>query len=139
MTVFKRLLISAVFIAMALGGIRIAMATEATVLNQKNRAAHTQAIAVFTNGSTLAPSGDYDIGFLAAQHTWMMDFTGSPGTVSIIFQGTIDGVNWFDLDIYTGTTDTMRHVVNKPVRKIRVDIDALDTGDVTVKTIHGSN
>ena len=116
-----------------------AYAVEATVLNGKNRAAHTQSIAVFTNGSTVAPSGAYDIGFLAAQHTWMMDFTGSPGTVSIILQGTIDGANWFNLDTYTGTADTMRHVVNKPVRKIRVDIDALDTGSVTVKTIHGSN
>jgi hypothetical protein len=135
----KRILFTLVFIGMALGAVHPATAIEATLLNPANRPAHTQAIPIFTNESTIAASTVYDIGFLASEHTWMLDFTGSPTSVSIAFQGTIDGANWFALDTYTGTTDTMRHVVNKPVRKIRVDLATLDTGDVTVKTIHGGN
>ncbi|MCK5601816.1 hypothetical protein KAR91_08110 [Candidatus Pacearchaeota archaeon] len=117
-----------------------AMADSAIVNHQNNRAAHTQTIPIFTNQSTTAAAGtEYDLGFLASEHTIMYDFTGSPSSVLVIIQGTIDGTNWFNIREFAGTVDTMEHLVNRPIRKIRGYLTTLDTGNVTVRSIHGGN
>ena len=118
----------------------VAMSDSAVVRNSNNRAAHTAVLPLFTNQSTTGVAGtEYDLGFLASEHTWMVDFTGSPTSVLVILQGTVDGANWFNLREFTGTADAMEHIVNRPIRKIRGYLTTLDAGDVTIRSIHGGN
>jgi hypothetical protein len=130
--------VASVFVTVT--AIAIAFADSAVVHNQNNRPAHTEVLPLFTNQSTTGVAGTvYDLGFLASEHTWMVDFTGSPSSVLVILQGTVDGANWFNLREFTGTADAMEHIVNRPIRKIRGYLTTLDTGSVTIRSIHGGN
>ena len=123
-----------------LAGVTVAMSDSAVVHNSANRPAHTEVLPIFTDYTTTGTAGTvYDLGFLASEHTWMVDFTGSPTSVLLILQGTIDGANWFNLREFTGTADAMEHIVNRPIRKIRGYLTTLDAGSVTVRSIHGGN
>ena len=123
-----------------LGFVGLAYSDSAVVHNSANRPAHTEVLPLFTAYSTTGAAGTvYDLGFLASEHTWMVDFTGSPTSVLLILQGTVDGANWFNLREFTGTADAMEHIVNRPIRKIRAYLTTLDAGSVTVRSIHGGN
>jgi hypothetical protein len=123
---------------MSMAAATVAMSESATVLNPANRPSHTATLPLFTNQSTTGVAGTvYDIGFLAAEHTLAYTFTGSPTSVLVIMQGTIDGTNWFNLREFVGTSNTMEHIVNRPIRKIRGYLTTLDAGSVTVRSIHG--
>ena len=63
------------------------------------------------------------------KYTWQIlsDASGSNATVRL--EGSIDGSNFFTLDEWSGTGNTMRHVVNKPVRCLRFNVTNM--GDAT--------
>ena len=60
-----------------------------------------------------------------SKHTWHILTDASASNITVKLQGSIDNSNWFDLDEYTGTANTMRHVVNKPVRYIRFNCTSM--------------
>lgn len=136
----KLILVLLVISIGAMAAATVAMSDSAVVHNQNNRPAHTAVLPIFTNASSGDGAGTvYDLGFLASEHTWMVDFDGSPTSVLLILQGTVDGTNWFNLREFTGTADAMEHIVNRPIRKIRGYLNTLDVGRVTVRSIHGGN
>lgn len=61
--------------------------------------------------------------------TWMILTDASASAATVDLEGSIDGSNWFALDSWSGTGNTLRHVVNKPVRYIRAVVS--DMGDAT--------
>ena len=66
--------------------------------------------------------------------TWTVVSDASATALTVNLEGSIDGTNWFVLDTYTGTANTMRHVVNKPVRYIRANVTSMgDATSITVK------
>ena len=74
---------------------------------------------------------DTEVGVIAI--TWQQINNASSANPDIRLQGSIDGTNWFDLDISTSIGSEMRHVVNKPVRYYRVNVVSL--GDATQVTV----
>jgi len=69
----------------------------------------------------------------ASKHTWMVLSDASTTAATVNFEGSIDGTNWFVLDTWTGTGNTMRHVVNKPVKYVRANVTSM--GDATSITV----
>jgi len=65
--------------------------------------------------------------------TWVIITDASATSATVRLEGSIDNEYWFALDEWTGTGNTMRHVVNKPVRYIRANV--VDMGDATSITV----
>jgi len=65
--------------------------------------------------------------------TWVVLTDASASAVTVRLEGSIDNSNWFTLDEWSGTGNTTRHVVNKPVRYIRAVV--ADMGDATSITV----
>ena len=61
--------------------------------------------------------------------TWQVNSDSSATPPEVKLQGSLDNVNWFDLDTSSVTGNEMRHVVNKPVRYLRAYV--MDMGDAT--------
>lgn len=74
-----------------------------------------------------------DVAVLNVQqtYTWAVTFaTAAPSAQTTNLEGTIDGSNWFVLDTTTTTAAAgeMRHVVYKPVGRIRCNLAAYTQG-----------
>ena len=67
------------------------------------------------------------------KHTWTVVSNASSSNLTVKLEGSLDNSNWFELDSYSGTANTMRHAVNKPVRYIRFNITSM--GDATSITL----
>jgi len=79
-------------------------------------------------GSTFTFNNGY------TSHSWQVESDASSTAFTVKLQGSIDGSTWFDLDEYTGTNNTLRHVVNKPAKYIRAYVvDMGDASSITVK------
>jgi len=63
--------------------------------------------------------------------TWTTQTTGSPASITINLEGSIDGTNWYQLDQSVATTGEMRTVINKAVRWLRINLTGLASGSVT--------
>jgi hypothetical protein len=74
--------------------------------------------------------------FAYKNHTWNTVITGSPTTVSVTLEGSIDGTNWFVLDTSTSTSNEMRHVTNKPVTYLRANLGTLSGGAAPTVTVY---
>ena len=61
--------------------------------------------------------------------TWQINSNSSGTAHDVRLQGSLDNSNWFDLDQSNTTGNEMRHVVNKPVRYLRVNVVSM--GDAT--------
>jgi hypothetical protein len=75
-------------------------------------------------------------------HAWHIVVTGSPSSVSVTLQGSIDGTNWTTLDTSTTTTAEKRYAVNMPNIYIRSNLGTLSGGTaptVTVKYLASDN
>lgn len=71
-----------------------------------------------------------------SQHTIQIIVTGGPSGCTVNLDGSLDGVNWFDLSGgQTCTSNTMFHVVSKPVAYVRGDLTALTGGTSPTVTI----
>jgi hypothetical protein len=66
--------------------------------------------------------------------TWTSKSTGTPTGVTVLLEGTIDNVNWFELDRSVAIVSEMRHVVNKGVNQIRTNLSALTGGSTPTVT-----
>jgi len=87
-------------------------------------------ITVTATGTTSAI--DTVTGF--AKHTWTVVSDASESNLTVKLEGSIDNSNWFELDSYSGTADTMRHIVNKPVRYIRFNVTSMgDASSITLR------
>ena len=71
-----------------------------------------------------------------SQHTLQILVTGSPSGCTVNLDGSLDGTHWFDLSGgQTCTSNTMFHVVSKPVAYVRGDLTALSGGSSPTVTI----
>jgi len=119
------------------------LATETTLSSIKNNVSSI-------NTKLANYSAQYDLGTFTAtgagdaidttsgfmNWTWTVVSDASSSNVTVKFQGSIDNTNWFDLDEYRGTGNTMRHVVNKPVRYIRAYVSSMgDASSIEVKCV----
>lgn len=65
----------------------------------------------------------------AARHTVMVTVSGAPTTCTVNLDGSLDGVHWFDLSgPQNAASNTMFHVVDKPVIYVRGNLSALSGG-----------
>ena len=65
--------------------------------------------------------------------TWQIISDSSSTNIDVKLQGSIDGSNWFDLDEFVGVGNTMRHVVNKPVRYLRANVVSMgDASSISI-------
>ena len=77
---------------------------------------------------------EVDSVFGVIQLTWQILSDSSASNMDIKLEGSIDGTNWFVIDEYVGTGNTLRHVVNKCIRYFRVNVASLgDASSVTVR------
>lgn len=67
--------------------------------------------------------------------TWTTVITGTPATVTINLEGSIDGTNWFQMDQSVAAGGEMRSVINKAVRWARLNMTTLTGG--TSPTVTG--
>jgi len=66
--------------------------------------------------------------------TWQVLSDSSATPHDVRLQGSIDGTNWFDLDKSNTTGNEMRHVINKPVTNIRINVVSMgDASSITVR------
>ena len=66
--------------------------------------------------------------------TWQINSDSSGTAHDVRLQGSLDNSNWFDLDVSSTTGNEMRHVINKPVRYLRVNVVSMgDASSITVK------
>ena len=65
--------------------------------------------------------------------TWHILTDASASNTTVRLEGSIDDTNWFILDEWEGTGNTMRHIVNKPVRYIRINVVSMgDASSISV-------
>ncbi len=55
--------------------------------------------------------------------TWQVDIVGTVTALTLTLQGSLNGVNWFDLDSYAVASNTMRHIANKSVKIVRAKLE----------------
>jgi len=68
--------------------------------------------------------------------TWQVNSDSSTTAHDVRLQGSLDNSNWFDLDTSNTTGNDMRHVVNKPVRYLRVNVVSMgDASSISVKAM----
>ena len=76
-----------------------------------------------------------------ASHTYQVNTTGDPSAGVVDLEGSLDGVNWLQLDRMTIdageiTADTaIRHVIEKVVNNVRLNLITLTAG--TAPTVTG--
>ncbi len=98
------------------------------------------------NAVTGTGSGDYvDFECLLSQFSCMIRWGGLAPTNTVVrLEGSIDGLNWASLQEVTVTsTNTMFHVINRPVQFIRANYVSKTGGDattsVTFEIVAGGN
>ncbi len=68
--------------------------------------------------------------------TWQVNSNSSGTAHDVRLQGSLDNSNWFDLDQSNTTGNEMRHVVDKPVRYLRVRVASMgDASTITIKAL----
>jgi hypothetical protein len=91
-------------------------------------AVNTQAFSTVSAGATV------DLGYARGTHTMQTKSTGTPATVSITLQGSLDGSTWATLATSTSTTGDMQQAVDKPVRYLRANLGTLTGGTTPTVT-----
>lgn len=84
--------------------------------------------AVTTTGACTAFALAAPNGQLPGAFTWQTQTTGSPGSISVTFEGSIDGTNWTTIDTSTATAGEIRSVTGKPMRQLRCNVGTLSGG-----------
>jgi hypothetical protein len=79
----------------------------------------------YTILSAVVATGDSDVlalGNIMSAFTWDIVYAGGTLTAtSITLKGSLDNSNWGDLDTSTNISGEMVHIVNKPVRYLKVN------------------
>lgn len=93
---------------------------------------------LLTNATDTGPGNALDIANIISQMTWVTVVTNTPDSVLISLEAGDDTNNWFMIDNSISNTTAMRHVVNKPVVRLRANLNVLINGvapQVTVKVM----
>lgn len=88
------------------------------------------ATATVTSGTTWAVPGAR-----AYILSYVVDYTGAPGSITLCIQGSNNNVAWFDLSCTSSTTDTGGNIGPTAVKFVRVNISAVAAGTPTVVTM----
>ncbi len=86
------------------------------------------------NAATVTGPGDdfalphFIIGAQLEKLTWEIVITGAPTAIQVDLQGSLDGVNWYQIDTYNTVANTLRFVVDKRVRFVRANLITLTGG-----------
>jgi len=73
--------------------------------------------------------------YAMANHSWEIKVTGEPTVCSVKLQGSLDDVNWYDLDTSATTTGELRHVANKAAKYVRGNVITLTDTVSPVATV----
>jgi hypothetical protein len=65
--------------------------------------------------------------------TWQTSTTGSPASLTVVMEGSEDGITYYTLDSSSNTTGEIRNVVNSCCVYLRANCTALASGTLTVK------
>ncbi len=86
--------------------------------------------------STTGVTAAYDVTLESPdKHTLQFITTGTPAAATLRLEGSIDGVNWFDLSgSQSCVSSGMFHVVNKPILYVRVNLLTLVGGTAPTVT-----
>ena len=86
-------------------------------------------------------SNDMPVRKIIKDHTVYASITGAPTAVTVDLEGSLDGTNWVQLATHPFTageltaTQAMFHVIDKPVRFVRVNLTALTGGTSPTVTV----
>jgi hypothetical protein len=94
---------------------------------------------LFDAVNSVQASGLLDMGRNYNMFTVQIVFTGVITSSTVLFQGSLDGVNWEDLGSSTSTTNDMFHVVNKPIRLVRANLTVLTGTTPTITVMFVTN
>lgn len=72
---------------------------------------------------------------LICNHTWTVKTTGTPTSVTVLLEGSLDNTDFFTLDTSNELTIGMRHIKDKCVKYIRSNITTLSGGSTPTVTI----
>ena len=95
------------------------MGIEIAGLGLKEPVAVTTAHGLYDLGSYSSAGTGNSVEIQASEYTWQVITTGE---YHIALEGSIDGANWFALDEVEGENSIMRHIVNKTIRYVRVNV-----------------
>ncbi len=70
-----------------------------------------------------------------AVFVWEVRLTGSPTSVQVDLEGSIDGSNWYQLGSHTATTDALNWTLDKPVLFVRGNVVTLSGGTSPTATV----
>lgn len=132
----RRLILAVLFMLAAIMGALIWVPRPAWPMDQIRH--HSSVISLNAATATgqgtcfATPPGNGDVA-PPSNFTWELQFNGSLSAVQVDFQGSLDGTNYYQLDTYnTPGTNTMRHIVNKPVPFVCLDVVSIGTGGGSV-------
>jgi len=74
---------------------------------------------LLNTGTTGAGTSQDKTALAPRSHAWEVKYSAAPSTVSLRLEGSLDGTNWYTVDSYATATNTLRWVVDKPVRYVR--------------------
>jgi hypothetical protein len=67
-------------------------------------------------------------------YTWQQSNNATNTQPDIVLEGSVDGVNWFDIDVSTKIGGELRYIINRPMRRFRVNIKSMgDATSISVK------
>lgn len=81
--------------------------------------------------TAIAAGAAYDLRQVCRTFTFMKLITGIFSALSIAFEGSLDGVNWYLLGTDATTSAGVTFVVDKPARYIRANVTAFTGGTNT--------
>lgn len=92
--------------------------------------------AITANG-TYPVTGGYDFGSPQRTLTFEKIVTGGPTTLSVTYEGSLNGTTWFPLAAAdTATTTAPTFIVDRPVRRVRITVASLSGGTSPTVTVN---
>ena len=88
-----------------------------------------------TGAGTNIWGGRKEAGGYQQKYTWQTVVTGSPASVSVKLEGSLDGDNWYALDTSSNVSGELRAVVNSPVAFVRGNLATLTGGSSPSVTV----
>lgn len=88
----------------------------------------SEVVTLLDNANIVGLKDIWKLNHAYLNHTWQTKIDGTPSVVDVDLEGSLDGVNFFALDTSTSTTGEMRHIANKAVKFIRINLVAFTFG-----------
>ena len=69
-------------------------------------------------------------------YTWQQSNNATESAPEIALQGSVDGNSWYDIDVSSVIGGEMRHIINRPIRRLRASVKSMgDATSIDVKCI----